>query len=158
MWVDVYLDKRQGFHAVNIPSLIRDPQRPVNALFVSKTAGTKSTEDEEARFQEAARNYRASAVKPQLPEAARRFRVQAKGAFRDKDFDTEADYYERALEVAPWWPEGHYNRALVLSEIDDYPGAIIEMKCYLTLVPDAPNPRAAQDKIYDWERNVPAAD
>jgi hypothetical protein len=27
-----------------------------------------------------------------------------------------------------------------------------EMKYYLQLVPDAPNARAAQDKIYDWER------
>jgi hypothetical protein len=42
--------------------------------------------------------------------------------------------------------------------LDDYPGAIIEMKRYLTLVPDAPNARALQDKIYDWERKTSYAD
>jgi hypothetical protein len=28
------------------------------------------------------------------------------------------------------------------------------MKRYLALVPDAPDARAAQDKIYDWERKA----
>jgi hypothetical protein len=41
--------------------------------------------------------------------------------------------------------------------VDDYPDAIIEMKRYLMLVPDAPNARALQDKIYNWERKAPAA-
>jgi hypothetical protein len=30
------------------------------------------------------------------------------------------------------------------------------MRRYLLLVPDAPNARAAQDKIYEWEAKVPA--
>lgn len=129
-------------------------QHFADALLVLKLAAVKFAEDDEARFQEAARNYRASATKPQLPEAARRFEVQAEGAIRDKDFDATADLYEQALGVAPWWPEGHFNRALVLSEVDDFPDAIVEMKRYLALVPEAPNARAAQDKIYDWERKT----
>lgn len=40
--------------------------------------------------------------------------------------------------------------ALVLSETDKFSDAIIEMKRYLALVPDAPDARALQDKIYDW--------
>jgi tetratricopeptide (TPR) repeat protein len=121
---------------------------------VLKTAALKSPAigDDEALFQEAARNYRALAAKPQLPEAAHRFAVQAEGAVRDKDFDGAARFYMLALGIAPWWPEGHFNRALVLSEIEDFSEAIFEMKRYLTLVPNAPNARAAQDKIYDWER------
>ena len=53
--------------------------------------------------------------------------------------------------IAPWWPEGHFNEALVLSELRYYGKAIEHMKKYVALVPDAPNARAAQDKIYVWE-------
>jgi tetratricopeptide (TPR) repeat protein len=130
------------------------PKHFADALLVLKLAAVKFAEDDEARFQEAARNYRASAAKPQLTEGARRFEVQAEGAIRDKDFEAAVNYYGQALDLAPWWPKGHFNRALVLSEVDDFPDAIGEMKRYLALVPDAPNARAAQDKIYDWERKT----
>ncbi len=164
----VYLNKNLAFYAdLNMVHGTQSPafldaaadQRLVDALFVLKSAAIKFTVDDEARFQEAARNYQASEVKPQLPEDARRFAVQAEGAIRDKDFAAAANYYEQALEVAPWWPQGHYDRAMVLATgVDDYPDAIIEMKRYLTLVPDAPNARALQDKIYDWERKASSAD
>ena len=130
-----------------------------DALLELKQASLNfASPEDDARFAEAARTYRASAVKPQLPEAARQFAVQAEGAIDDKDFDAAADYYEQALEIAPWWPQGHYDRAMVLATgVNDYPDAIIEMKRYLTLVPDAQNARALQDKIYNWERKAPAA-
>jgi len=78
--------------------------------------------------------------------------VQAEGAVRDKEFNDAADYYAAALKIAPWWPVGHFNRALVLGEAGDYDMAKREMNYYLLLVPDASNARAAQDKIYDWAR------
>jgi hypothetical protein len=158
-WPQVYLTQRLGFYAVsdaNPPRQGREAaDRLVDALLVLKTAAlTLPSPDEEALFQEAARNYRASAPKPSLPEAARRFRVQAEGAVNDKDFYAAADFYQQALGVAPWWPEGHFNRALTLAETGDFGTAILEMMRYLALVPDAPDARAAQDKIYDWERKV----
>jgi hypothetical protein len=55
------------------------------------------------------------------------------------------------LDIAPWWPEGHFNRALIMGETKKYWDAMREMKRYLLLVPDAPDARAAQDKIYQWE-------
>jgi len=113
-----------------------------------------SEKESEARFQEALRAYRTAAVKPQLSEAARQFMVQAEGAVRDKDYQEAADLYELALALAPWWPEGHFNLALVLAETDDPDRAIIEMNRYLALVPTAPDARAAQDKIYDWQRKA----
>jgi len=174
-FAEVYLNERQGFSFRASQGIVTIMQgsgdtdfptlgnhhffdRLVDALSVLKSASIKFTEDDEARFQEAARNYRASAVKPQLSEDARRFAVQAEGSIRDKDFDAAADYYQQALEVAPWWPQGHYDRAMVFATgLDDYPDAIIEMKRYLTLVPEAPNARALQDKIYDWERKASTA-
>ena len=128
----------------------------VSALFVLTRSGPKlrAMEDIELHFDATAKAYRDASPKPTLPEAARRFKVQAEGAVNDKQFEDAADYYEQAIEVAPWWPEGHFNRALVLGETKEYDLAIIEMKRYLALVPDASDARAAQDKIYDWERKA----
>ena len=92
-----------------------------------------------------------AAMKFVFSEDARKYKVQAEGAVRDKRFKDSAKLYRLALRLAPWWPEGHFNRALVLSETGDYVEAMREMKYYLQLAPDAPNARAAQDKIYEWE-------
>jgi len=160
-FTNVYINVVQEFYADDSmnTTLWRDEQyakRVVDALLVLKSAALKlpSPQEAEALFQEVARNYRASAVKPPLPEATHRFKVQAESAIRDKDFDAAADFYEQALSVAPWWPAGHFNRALVLSETGEFSAAIVEMKRYIALVPDASDASAAQDKIYDWERKV----
>ncbi|MCX5721632.1 MAG: tetratricopeptide repeat protein [Nitrospirae bacterium] len=122
---------------------------------LKKYAKRNGTEREsETRFQEALRTYQAAAVKPQLPETARQLMVQANGAVRDKDYQEATDLYEQTLVLAPWWPEGHFNLALVLAETDDPDRAIVEMKRYLALAPTAPDARAAQDKIYDWQRKA----
>jgi tetratricopeptide (TPR) repeat protein len=99
---------------------------------------------------EAAR-YRAMDPKPALPEDARRFRVQAEAAVQGKRFVDAARLYENGVQVAPWWPEGHYNRAVVLAEMQSFDSAITEMNCYLQLSPDAPDARQAQDQVYVWE-------
>lgn len=114
----------------------------------------EAEKENEVSFQEALRSYRASKIKPELSEDVRKFKVQAEGAVRDKDFAGAVDLYGQALKIAPWWSDGHFNRALVLGETKEYETAIIEMKRYLSLVPGAPNARAAQDKIYDWERKA----
>jgi tetratricopeptide (TPR) repeat protein len=91
-------------------------------------------------------------IKTTLSEEARRYKIQAESAIRDKNYDEAADLYREALNIAPWWAEGHFNRALMMSEIGEFDTAILEMKRYLQLDPGATDARAAQDKIYDWER------
>lgn len=103
-------------------------------------------------FKAMAQLIKAAPIKPVVPEDARKFKVQAESAIQDKQFKDAADLYGEALNVAPWWPEGRFNRSLVLGETGEYGDAMREMKLYLQLAPDAPNARAAQDKIYDWER------
>lgn len=110
--------------------------------------------EEEARFAQVVSQYPETTQKPALPESVRALRVQAEGAIRDKDFDQAEEYLSQALEIAPWWPEGHFNRALILAELGAFPPAIAEMQHYLALVPHAQNARAAQDKIYDWKRRA----
>lgn len=102
-------------------------------------------------FQEVAKQYRAANPKPVMPEVGRKYKVQAEFAAQEKRFDKAIELYGKALEIAPWWPEGHFNLALVLGESKKYREAMVEMKHYLLLAPEAAEARAAQDKIYQWE-------
>lgn len=111
----------------------------------------------EEKFELTAKSYRENPVKPELPEDAVRFKVQAEAAVREKRFGDADALYEEALGIAPWWPAGHYNRGLILGELKDYEGAIDELKRYLKVDPDAPNARVVQLKIYEWEGLAPKA-
>jgi tetratricopeptide (TPR) repeat protein len=108
----------------------------------------------QAAFEKAVELYRAAAEKPALPEAAREYKVQADAAVAEQHYDDAIDLYEKALKTAPAWPEGHFNCALLMETVEDYSGAAREMQRYLTLVPDAPDARAAQDKIYLWKGKI----
>ena len=105
----------------------------------------------EETFPEIARNYREKPVKPILPEEARKYKVLAEFAIEQKRFDDAANAYAEALMIAPWWAEGRFNRAVILSNLSVYDEAAGEMKKYLQLEPDAQDARTAQDNIYKWE-------
>lgn len=122
------------------------------AQAAAQSAAQAASLKEQRDFETTARRYRAASPKPALPEEARKYKVQAEAAIRDKDFAGASDLFGKALKIAPWWPEGHFNIALVLGETGDANAAIAEMKRYLALVPDAADAREAQDKIYEWER------
>lgn len=102
-------------------------------------------------FEAVAAHYRSLSVKPTLPEEARKYMVQAEAAVKRQSFSEAADRYRDALKIAPWWPEGYFNRALLFGETGRYKEAIGNMKKYLVLVPAAADAQAAQDKIYEWE-------
>lgn len=117
-----------------------------------KEAG--SAADAEAAFAKVAADFRAAAVKPTLPEEARKYLVQAQLSADEKRYTDAVALYGQALKLAPWFPTGYFNRALVLADSGYYrahAAAMRDMKRYLTLVPDAPDARAAQNKIYEWE-------
>jgi len=101
-------------------------------------------------FEAQAKTYREAATKPELPESAREFKVRAESAVAEKRFLDAVEAYDRALQIAPWWPQGHFNAALVLGELKTFGLAVEEMQRYLALAPDAANARQAQDKIYAW--------
>ena len=123
-----------------------------DALLRLKLEYDKSNNSESmSRFKEEALRYQAANPKPELPEEARRFRVQAEAAVAAKRFLDAAEKYGHAIEIAPWWPEAHFNRGVVLAELQNFDSAIMEMKRYLLLKPEAPDARQAQDFIYVWE-------
>jgi tetratricopeptide (TPR) repeat protein len=130
-----------------------------NALFILKrrAEGYRPPVDAaaEAAFQEEARKYRDMKVKPALPEEAHKYAMQGDFAVEKKNLPAAADRYADALKVAPWWPEGHFKRGLVLADLEQYDEAIGEMKKYLLLAPNGKDARTAQDNIYKWESAGP---
>lgn len=129
----------------------------VRAWYVLARTGTALYLAQEAAFEQAAQNYRTASVKPQLPEEAVKYKVQAELAVQQKRFDDAVDLYDQALGIAPWWPAGHYNLGLILGELQAYQEGIRSLQKYLKLEPDAVNARAVQLKIYQWESLVPRA-
>lgn len=103
------------------------------------------------RFDSLAAQYRALKIKPQIPEEARKFIVQANAQTQLKNYKRAVEYYEKAIEINPTNPMVYNNQALLFAMVGQYDEAINRMKTYLKLVPDAPDARAAQDKIYEWE-------
>lgn len=129
-----------------------DARAAVNAAYVLKH-GLYS--DAGVDFADVVRQYRGTRPKPVLSEEARKFKVQAEFAISQKRFSDALSHYSSALEAAPWWPEGHFNSALIFAETEDYESAIASMQRYLQLVPEAPDARAAQDRVYQWQSMLP---
>lgn len=113
-------------------------------------------EAEISQFKSVAENYRSKHPRPGISEEARRYQVQAENAFDEKRYDDAVLDYRKALEIAPWWPDGRYNLALLLGQKGNFLEADIEMKKYLELAPDAPDARKARDKTYVWEGKLPS--
>ena len=111
-------------------------------------------DESDAAFQDVVVSLRSAATKPTIPENARMYKLQAEDAIRNKEFEEAAYRYSEALKVAPWFAQAHFNRALVLGEINEFGFAVKEMKRYLALVPDAPDASAAQKQIYIWQGKV----
>jgi len=114
----------------------------------------RATEPElDQRFKEMAAQYRASPQKP-LPDKISRCDVLAKTAILTKDYDRAIDIYEDGLKEMPIWAVGHFNVAILLGNSKSYNSAILHMKMYLELEPNAPDALSAQDQIYIWEQKT----
>lgn len=104
-------------------------------------------------FIDLAAKYNAMKEKPTITEEQRKYIVQANAYTKDKDLEKAIESYKKAIVADPVaYPPAYYNMALLYAEEGYFKAAIRNMKKYLLLVPDAPDARAAQDKIYEWER------
>jgi len=130
----------------------------VDAIFILKYKDQKKQEDDDQKeldiFSPVAQQYKSLAVKPDLNEEARRFLVQATTATEEKRYTDAINLLEKAINVDPAYPQAHFNRALLWPKFNINKAAILEMKKYLMLVPDASDARASQDKIYEWEGKI----
>ena len=104
------------------------------------------------KFEPIAAQYAALKVKPPVSEDQRKFIVQANSLNQQKQYGIAIELYVKAIQLDPTaYPAGYYNIALLDAQLGYFENAIFEMKKYLLLMPDAPDARSAQDKIYEWE-------
>jgi len=104
-------------------------------------------------FSTLAAKYREVEIKPTVTEDQRKYIVQANSFAKDKQFTEALEAYKKAIELDPVaYPQAYYNMALLYAGNQNFEMAVRNMKKYLLLLPDAPDARAAQDKIYEWER------
>jgi tetratricopeptide (TPR) repeat protein len=121
-------------------------------LFVIQQSLGREDEERRARFEARVAEYRAMAVKPPVTEEQRKYIVQANALSQRKEYSGAIDLYRKAIEVDPVsYPGAYFNMALLSGQLRRYKSAIMYMKQYLMLIPDAKDARSAQDKIYEWE-------
>jgi len=107
--------------------------------------------DDFARFEVVAAEYRALKVKPAVPEEQRKYVVQANSMTQMKNYPEAIKLYDQAIAAYQTNPVVYYNQSLLFAQIKQYESAINRMKKYLMLAPNASDARSAQDKIYEWE-------
>jgi tetratricopeptide (TPR) repeat protein len=105
-------------------------------------------------FQEKAKAWKALAQKPVLAEDARRFKVRAEDSAQKKDWENAVKSYEQGLAIEPLCPDGQLNAARIYGELHAAALAVMHMKRYLELCPDAPDAQKCRDQMYIWEGNV----
>jgi tetratricopeptide (TPR) repeat protein len=103
-------------------------------------------------FKPLAQKFQESSEKPVLNEEQRKLFVQGNAMNKQLDYEDALIYYEKAISLNPVsYPEGYYNFAIIAALAEKYELAILNMKKYLLLKPDAADAISAQDKIYEWE-------
>lgn len=135
----------------------KPPDDERSAAREAPDAGATALREDEAPFalfRDAARAWREQPLKPAPPEEVNRRRVLAEDAIRNREFEDAILHYERGLKLVPLWPEGQFNVALLYAELGEYGFALIHMRRYLELVPDAADARAAREKMYVWEERA----
>lgn len=127
-------------------------QRIADDLFFIQQNYQKYSDAKLALFEKQAEQYRALADKPAVSEELRKYIVQANAAAKNKEHGLAIRQYRDAVALDPVsYPAAYFNMALLSAQGKRYEPAIRYMKQYLMLVPDAPDARDAQDKIYEWE-------
>ena len=99
----------------------------------------------------------AHSMKPQplVPEEAKEY-VQRAMAFIRRGEDVHiltmaVEEMEKALAIAPWWPDAHFNLGILKGKTQDPAGGIRSLKLYLLAAPQAPDTEAVRKKIVDLE-------
>jgi tetratricopeptide (TPR) repeat protein len=111
--------------------------------------------EEWTRFGSVYAKYKELAAKPLPSEEQRKYIVQANAFTENKDYGQAIIYFNQALQISETgYPDAYYNMALLYAQEHRFDIAILNMKKYLLLKPDATDARVAQDKIYEWEAGI----
>lgn len=103
-------------------------------------------------FKPIALKYNSLKEKPIVSEAQRKLFIQADKFNQQKNYIEAIKLYNKAIAIDQIaFPEAHLNLALLYAQANFFDYAILCMKKYLLLEPEADDARNAQDKIYEWE-------
>lgn len=103
-------------------------------------------------FKPIALKYNSLKEKPIVSEAQRKLFIQADKFNQQKNYIEAIKLYNKAITIDQTaFPEAHLNLALLFAQANFFDYAILCMKKYLLLEPEADDARNAQDKIYEWE-------
>lgn len=103
-------------------------------------------------FKLLAQKYLSAPEQQTMNEEQRKLFVQGNAMNKQRDYEIALIYYDNAFSLNPVsYPEGYYNYAIIAALAEKYDLAILNMKKYLLLMPDAPDAVSARDKIYEWE-------
>jgi len=128
-----------------------DAERFIRAVNRLITAANSSDPSDLAVFRSAAAEWRQLKTKPPLSPEADKHRILAEASLRENDLSGAALHYDEALEAFPMWPEGWSNAALIYGELQDYAAAADHIRHFLELAPDAPEAKAARERLVVWE-------
>jgi tetratricopeptide (TPR) repeat protein len=121
-------------------------------FFMQHQYAVKYYEQDLDDFKRLAAKYHAMSEKPDMSEEQRKLFVQGNAMNDRLNYGEAIVYYSQAVSFNPLaYPEGYYNFAIIASLAENYELAILNMKKYLLLLPEAPDASSAQDKIYEWE-------
>jgi tetratricopeptide (TPR) repeat protein len=102
--------------------------------------------------------YRDLPLKPTVSEEALRLASEGQAYVDAGDTQKAMERYRLAVELAPCWPEGIYNLAVAARAGGPWlPGAIEEMKIYLSVVPEGQNTAKERMMLASWENNLQRA-
>ncbi len=107
-----------------------------------------------AAFRGLAAGWRASSVRPVVPEEAGRREVLAENAVRENNLEVALQHLEQGLEEFPLWPGGHVNAARIAAEMGQYSRAADHAHCYVELLPDAPDSQSVKRNMIIWEEKA----
>ncbi len=135
----------------NLPSA----KKVADVLFSMQNQEKKADSERKSqlvRFESTAAQYRGLKIKLPVAEEQRKFIVQANALSQQKKYAKAIEQYLKVIELNPTsYPAAYFNLALLSAQNNNPLSAIHYMKHYLLLVPDAPDARGGQDKIYEWE-------
>jgi tetratricopeptide (TPR) repeat protein len=121
-------------------------------FYMQHRYAVKYYEEDLEIFKPLAIEYQASSEKPAMNGEQRKLFVQGNAMNKQLDYEDALSYYDKAFSLNPVsYPQGYYNYALIAALAEKYELAILNMKKYLLLMPNATDSVSAQDKIYEWE-------
>ena len=83
-----------------------------------------------------------------------RHRILAENSYRERDFIRALEHFEAGLRMNPTWEAGWFNAALLYDALGEYEYASNRMRHYLALAPNAPDARAAREKLVVWDEKM----